>query len=327
MIGMTMIPLFYVKNYKAVLYSGLGLVVGLGIWSWWAYINSGNPLNWLFMRIESTVTSNEYYFDASNMWMDNLVVPFSALLQSFPFVLLFIWFKRQPAKVEIKKRIWFFLMGYITYVHWVFFFIAQFKIITYPDPRFFVLSLPITIVWFFSLFQRGYFRAFVTQRVVMLLLLVSLLQLVVPFYRSYSLQARKELGYWMKEHLGKNEVVWSDLAVAIVESDREAKLFFSSDRLVPKELRGTDEEAGRIKEILETEKIKYITSYTAPYDYTTIIWPEIKELKPFEWQDYSFVPVFSYAPYQHQEGTPHSYLRAKFEAPNPTSSIWKVYKN
>lgn len=326
LIGMSVLPLIFFKKYKAVGYTVIGLLLGLGIWSWWSYINSGNPLNWLLMRIESTTHSNSYYLDGSNRLKNNILIPITTLVQAFPLALLFIWLKKPVKKSSTDERVWFFLMGFLTLIHWLFFFVAQLKIITYPDPRFFILTLPITIIWFFSLYNRGYFRRFVTGKIIFVLLVLSLLQLVVPFYRQYSIQSRKEVGYWLKENTNEEQMIWSDLATAIVESEKDPRRFLSSIKIIPNAIRGTKDEAEYVAKMIEEKEIEYFTSYQAPYDYTSILWPEIKNLAPFEWGTFTFVPVFIYTPYETDVGI-HGYLREQFESPNKPSSVWKIYKN
>lgn len=327
LIGISMIPLLYFKSYKAVIYSIGGLILALGIWSWWSYTNSGNPFTWLLMRIESTTRSTGFYIEQSNKWQRNVLVPIATVLQAFPLILCFIWFKK-PKNIEaIKERFWFYFMGYITLAHWIFFFVAQFKIIAYPDPRFFILTLPITIIWFFALFNRGYFRAFINQRIIFLLLAFSLIQLIVPFYRQYSLQPRKEVGAWLKEHINDEQLIWSDQAVAIVESGRDPSLFISSDKLLPLTVRGSDEQDDWILNKIEENDIQYITSYNAPFDYTQELWPQIEFLQPFEWKGVTFVPVFTYMPYKREDGSLDAILREQFEARLQHASVWRLYKN
>ena len=326
LIGMSMLPLLYFRNYKAVIYSVGGLAFGMGIWSWWAWVNSGNPLNWLFMRIQSTTLSSEYNAQDANFLFDNVFIPITTVLQAFPLVLFFIWMKVPSDQKPAKERPWFFLMGYLTLVHWVFFSLAQLKIMAYPDPRFFILSLPITVIWFFCLWQRGYFRAFVQRRIIFLLLGFSLLQLIVPYFRQYSLQPRKEAGEWIRENVPGNEMIWSDLAVTIVESDRDPRLYISSDNLVPKSIRGTENEPAYILERIEELELEYITSFQGSFDYPHVLWPEMNELQPFEWGGLTFVPVFTYELYHYQEATLHNYFRQQFEARQTPASIWKIYR-
>lgn len=326
LIGISVFLFTYLKNYKAAVYSALGLFLGLGIWSYWAFVNSGNPLNWLLMRFQSTTLSNNFY-TGGNTWKDDVLIPLATLLQVFPLVAFFIWFKRPKTVSKTKAEKWVFIMGFITLSHWLFFFVAQLKVIAYPDPRFFIISLPITTLWFFALFQNGYFRKFVTQRVIFFLLGLSLIQLIVPFYRQYSIQPRIDVGHWIKEHINTKEVIWSDLAVAIVESDRSPDLYISSDNLIPKKSRNSELQNKWISSRLDSLNIEYLTSYNAPFDYTQQVWPQIKNLEPFEWEGYTFIPLYYNRPFVRDKASLHAILREKFEAGREVASIWKVYKN
>lgn len=327
LIGVSFVPLFYLKNYKAVSYSILGLVLGLGIWSWWSYVNTGNLLSWLLNRFQSTTSSTAFYADGGNFLVEYLLTPFSSLLQIFPLILFFIWFKKPDSKRSCENKEWIDLLGYLAVAHWVFIFIAQFKIIAYPDSRLFVLTLPMAIIWFFSLLQRGYFRKFVSQRVIILLIGISLVQLVVPYYRQYSLQPRKEVGRWIQENVKDDQLIWSDQAVAIVESKRDPNLFISTDKLLPSSVKGSGVEDRWVQAMIEEKDIQFVTSYNAPFDYTQQLWPETQTLQPFEWRGITFVPVFIYTPYTRIDGSIHALLREQFEAQLQVGSIWKLYRN
>lgn len=326
LIGLSVLPLFYFKNYKGVIYSISGIMIGLGIWSWMAYINSGNPLNWLLERFESTTRSTSYYADEGNFWVDNILVPITTLVQAFPLVIFFVWLKK-PAKSEtLSERKWHLLLGYITISFWLFFFIAQFKVIANPDPRFFVLTLPISIVWFISLWKRGYFKAFVSERLVFGFLALTLLQLIVPYYRQYNLEPRKAAGEWLQVHTSE-EVIWSDMAVSIVESKRDPGDFLSTDKLLIAEYGSFDVEASLIKSAIVEHDIEYITSYKAPFNHTHMIWPQLESMQPFEWEGITFIPVFEYTPFRMETFSINGFLRQQFEAPLYSSSVWKIYSN
>ena len=327
LIGVSVLPLFYFKNYKAVGYSIGGLVLGLGIWSWWAYLNFGNPLSWLLNRFESTTSSTAFYAETGNFWVEYLLTPLSSLVQVFPLLLLFLWIKRPDSKSDSESNQWMFLTGFLVLVHWIFIFVAQFKIIAYPDPRMFILTVPFAIIWFFNLVKRGYFKDFVSRKVIFIFLVISLIQLVVPYYRQYSLQPRKEVGEWIKENVQGDDLIWSDLAVSIVESERDPNFYISSDKLIPKEIKQTEIEEDYIADAIVSKEINYITSYKAPFDYTQTLWPEIQDQQPFEWKGITFVPVFSYAPFQYTEAGVHNFLRSKFEAPLQMATVWKLYRN
>ncbi len=326
LIGVTSIPLLYFRNYKGVLYSIIGLIFGLGIWSWIAYYHSGDPLNWLFERLQSTSRSTDFYAEEVSVWRKNVFIPITTLLQAFPLVVFFIWLKISPEKQSIQERKWFFLMGFLTLSNWIFFFLAQFKVIANSDPRFFILTLPITIVWFFSLWKRGYFKAFVTRNMVFGFLALTMLQLIVPYYRQYNLEPRRAAGDWIEEHTS-DEMIWSDMAVSIVESGRYPGDFFSTEKLLPDDYMSKEVEAAQIRSIIVGKNIEYLTSYNAPFDYTQTLWPQIRAIQPFEWEGLTFVPVFEYKPYRMETFSIHGYLRQQFEAPLYPATVWKIYTN
>ena len=324
LMGISVVPLWWFNHRKQAYYTVGGLLLGLGIWCAWSYAQFGNPFNWLLMRIDSTTRSASFYSEDANIFFRFVFLPLTTIIQAFPLVVFFIWFKR--TKGESRKEFsTLHLMGFLTFLHWVFFLLAQTKIMAYPDPRFFVISLPVTTVWFFVMLGQGYFRPFVRQRLVFLFLGITLLQLIVPFYRQYSLQPRKEAGYWMAENIEPGAKVWSDMAVTIVESGLDIHDFYSSETLIPKTEREHVDATARLIHRLDSLNIEYLTSYPAPFDYTSYLIPELNEFEPFEWNGLSFVPVFVYRPYQMETGSVHSYLRYRFEESTQPASVWRVY--
>lgn len=324
LMGVAVLPLWILRQRNSAGFTVGGLALALGVWSLWAWTNTGNPLNWLLMRFASTTTSSGFYAKEAGVFFRYIFLPFAALLQAFPLIVFFIWFKRkkEPEKEDTPTL---FLLGLLTVLHWVFFFIAQTKIMAYPDTRFFVISLPVTTVWFFALLGKGYFRSYVRPRLVFFFLGVSLLQLLVPYYRQFSLQPRKEIGWWMAKNLPPHTQVWSDMAVSIVESRHNYHNFYSSEILIPKNEREHLDAIPNLMDRLDSLNVEYLTSYPAPFDFTSQLIPELNQHEPFEWNGISFVPVFIYQPYQMREASVHSYLRYSFEKATKPASIWRIY--
>lgn len=320
LIGLSVLPLWWMNERKSAIWTVVGLGSALLLWSGWSMYNAGNPLNWLLMRIESTTRSSGFYAENANVLIRFILLPLATIIQAFPIVIFFIWFRGKPKLQREFNPV--FLMGFIVLSHLAFFMVAQTKIMASPETRFFVISLPLTTVWFMLLFRQERFRPFVTQRKVFLFLAITLLQLIVPFYRQYNLQPRREVGYWMREHLDDSAKVWSDMAVSIVESKKNYHNFYSSEVLIP-EKREADinEFANRLKQ----ENIEYVTSYPAPFDFSSFLIPELNQHEPFEWQGITFVPVYVYKPYIMETASLHSYLRYRFEEVVKPASIWRIY--
>jgi hypothetical protein len=324
LVAIALIPLWVMNQRKAVYFSIGGLGLALTLWSIWAWVNSGNPLNWLLMRIDSTTQSSGFYAEDANTLFRFVFLPLAAILQAFPLVIFFIWFKKKGSMLS-RKFTPQYLMGFLIISHLVFFLVAQTKIMAYPDTRFFVISLPIATIWFMLLLRGGYFRPFVRPRIVFFLLGLSLLQLIVPFYRQYSLQPRKEVGEWMAKNLETDTKVWSDLAVAIVESGYEPSNFHSSENLYPKNERGFENAHEFLGNRLKSQNIEYLSSYPAPFDYTSQLIPQLNNHEAFEWNGISFVPVFVYYPYQMKVASAHNFLRYQFEKATFPASVWRIY--
>ena len=295
--------------------------LGLGVLLWFGYstYTTGNPLGWMLIQIGSTTSSTQFYTEDVNVFVRYVLTPAFVLVQGFPLVVFFIWLKK--IKVDIKKFSIQTLIGFFLLNHLLFYLFAQTTIISYPEARFFVIVLPIATVWFISMMANQWFRPFVDQRKVVLFLSLSLIQLIVPYYRQYSLQPRKEIGFWMKNNITESTKIWSDLAVPIVESELEINNFISSYYLLD-EQRYQDNDAERMAKALKHHGVEYIASYPEIFDYSSFIIPELKKHEAFEWKGITFVPLYVYKPYTMEQATINDYLRHRFA--NGKYNAWTV---
>ncbi len=313
--------LIFVSRKQAVLYTIVGIIVGLSIWSWWSYLNTGDLLNWLWMRIESTTLSTDFYAEGAGFFQRFVLLPFFAMLQAFPLIVAFIWLKKVDLRTKEYSLTYFLATLILSGL--LFFAYAQTSVIVYPDPRYLVMILPLTVIWFCLIWSRDYFRPFITTRLLMMLTTLSLLQLVIPYYRQFSLQPRIEMGEWMNEQLTDAAIVWSDNAVSIAQSELPLTMFKSSNQLGFSNMESREDLI--VVDRLRESKVEYLTVYPAPYTTSHQLFPELLDNVAFEKNGVTFVPVFKYAPYQMQKASVNEYLRSKFEAGAKSSSIWKLY--
>ena len=318
-LGISTLYLITVSKKKAFVSTIAGVAVGLSIWSWWSYINTGDFLTWLWMRIESTTLSTTYYAEGVNGFFRFLLLPALAILQVFPLFFALIWLKK--VNVTYKEYSLNMLMGSLILGGLVFFAYAQTNVIVYPDPRYLVLILPITILWFCMLWGQGFFRTFISKRLVLIITVISLFQLIIPYYRQYNLQPRIDMGIWIHENLSDADTIWSDNAVSIVLSDLDIHQFKSSNLLNIAEVSSDT----KIEEKLIESNIEYLTVFPAPFTTSYQWYPELMGSSTFERNGITFVPVFFYEPYQMQKASVHDFLRMKFEAAAGSASIWKLY--
>ncbi len=318
-LGISTLYLIRVSKKKALVATIAGVVVGLSIWSWWSYINTGDFLTWLWMRIESTTHSTTYYAEGANVFFRFLLLPMLAILQVFPLFFALIWLKK--VNIQHKDYSLSMLMGSVILGGLVFFAYAQTNVIVYPDPRYLVMILPITIIWFCMLWGQGYFRPFISKRLVLVITVISLFQLIIPYYRQYNLQPRIDMGVWMHENLSDSDTIWSDNAVSIVLSDLGIRQFKSSNLLNIAEVSSKN----KIEKKLMDSNIDYLTVFPAPFTTSYQWYPELMGSSTFEKNGITFVPVFFYEPYQMQKASAHDFLRMQFEAGAGSASIWKLY--
>lgn len=322
LVGLTVLYLFMVGEKKRALWTAIGSGLGVLLWFGYSTYTMGNPLGWMLIRIGSTTSSTQFYTEDVNVFVRYVLTPAFVLLQGFPLVVYFIWLKK--IKINFREFSIQTLMGFFLLNHLLFFLFAQTTIISYPEARFFVIVLPIATVWFVSLMADQWFRPFVNRRKVIFFLALTLIQLIVPFYRQYSLQPRKEIGWWMKNNITGSSKIWSDLAVPIVESELEIESFISSYYLLD-EQRYQDNDAERMAKALKYHGVEYIASYPEIFDYSSFLIPELKNHEIFEWKGITFVPVFVYTPYNMQQATINDYLRFRFEEHTNPASIWKIF--
>ncbi len=322
LVGITVIYLFLIGEKKRALWSAIGSGAGVLVWFGYSWNTTGSPLGWMLIRIGSTTSSTNFYTEDVNSVVRYVFTPLFVLLQGFPIIVFFIWLKK--TSIRFREYSIVTLIGFFLLNHLIFFLFAQTTIISYPEARFFVIVLPIATIWFVALMANGYFRPFVDQRKVILFLALTLTQLIVPYYRQYSLQPRKEIGFWMKENINQKTKIWSDLAVPIVESELDLDYFISSYYLL-NENRYQHDDSVRMAEALKAMKVEYIASYPEIFDYSTFLIPELRNHKPFEWNGITFIPVFVYEPYTMQQASVHDYLRYRFEEATNPASVWRIY--
>lgn len=320
-LGVASLYLLIVSKRKGFVSTTAGVVVGLSIWSWWSYINTGDLLNWFWMQFASSSASTEFYAEGVNVYVRFLLLPMLAILQVFPLFFALIWLK----KIRIRKKEYSLnmLMGSLILGGLLFFAYAQTSVIVYPDPRYLVMILPVIILWFCTLLDQGFFRPFISKRLVLFITVISLFQLLIPYYRQYNLQPRIEMGTWMHQNLSDTNTIWSDNAVSIAQSGLEIRQFKSSNKLNVADV--SDQKT--IEKKLMESGIDYLTVFPAPFTTSYQWYPELMEASTFEKNGITFVPVFEYEPFQMQKGSVHDYLRMKFEAAAGTASIWKLYYN
>ncbi len=323
LMGVSSIFLFLTNEKKRALWTIVGITIGLSIWSGWSYWNSGNPLSWIINRFSSTSTSTNFYTEDVNLLFRYGVLPFLAIIQVFPLIIFFIWIRK--TSFQIKQYNLLLLIGFFVFNHLFFFMLAQTKIISYPETRHVVFSVPIATIWMIGLFGKGYFRPFVDQRKMILLLAISLIQLAVPFYRQYSIQPRKEIGFWIKENIDDESLIWSDLAVPIATSEKNPNQFISSNVLLDNQFNDYIDNENDLLELVKESKIEYLLSYYTIYSFPDQVLEELQNLEPFESNGIYFVPVYSYEPFAMQKASAHDYLRFKVESNTQVASVWRIY--
>ena len=320
-LGIASLYLLIVSKKKSFVSTTAGVVVGLSIWSWWSYINTGDLLNWFWMRFESTTLSTDFYAEDVNILYRFLLLPVLAILQVFPLAVAFLWLKKPSFKISVYSPST--LMGCLILAALLFFGYAQTSVIVYPDPRYLVMILPIVIIWFSLLFAHGFFRPYITQRFVLIITVLSLFQLIIPYYRQFSLQPRVEMGEWISENVTEADLIWSDNAVTLASSETHLQQFLSSAKLES----ALNSNITNSETVLIESGIDYLTVYPAPYSMAHQLYPELLHSSPFEKNGITFIPVFIYAPFQMQKASVHDFLRMKFEAGARKASIWKLYYN
>ncbi|HCD51638.1 MAG TPA: hypothetical protein DEQ34_04265 [Balneolaceae bacterium] len=293
-----------------------GALIGLGIWSWWSFHKTGDPLFWLTAK--SAGLSWDALFQMQTYGQQrSWYFPIFSMIQSFPLLLFFLI----PGSIKKQRKHWkLYTPILLAGAHWVFMLISQFQYFSQADPRYYIISLPLAVVGFSLIWNVEEFNTrWINRALSLFIVLVFVIQMFAFRYVSYTWTKFIQVGEYLEE-LQPDGNLWIDEPSIIYYADIDPARAFSSDQLAPS---NSDYEMG-VAHNLQAQNIHYIVAFEASYSKTLWIWPKMKNDEPITWNGFEFSLMYRSEPHQNTEQTKPGELRTWIEEIKGPVSVWKV---
>ena len=288
-------------NWRPSLFMVAGGLLGLGVWMWWCYNQTGYPFFWLTERAAGSrwdhlfqVAKGSYSYDLGK---------YSHYIErTFPFIVVIpviIWLCWDKVKSTLRqKRTRLVIL--VVWSHWIFIFFMAFYFFPTLSIRYFLFTLPLAIsmlfIWLHELHgikKKGLYLA-----VIIILLAAIFRQYPNAHFRRYSYAPPREVGKFIEQMSPVEGNFWIDFPVAIYYSGLPLDSFYSGKQIFVNS--DPDQQwTTNLYNQLKEKRINYIMSAPVSYSRVLNIWPQMKTREPFEWMGIWFEPVFRYDPSEH----------------------------
>ena len=292
--------LIYRKDWKSAGAMLIGGVTGLTLWGFWCYSNTGNFFWWITERSLGSSWNHVFQMQQDRI-AGNWYSPILSILQVFPYlIVVLINFKMikkiKPALQHSVSKNVFTPLFFMLLFDWLFVFIMQFRFYPYPEPKYFMMTLPLACAVMGILISQSHEQLRLRVKKAMLFVGISGLILLSPtfYFLQYSGHASKTVGTYIMDNMPENGNIWMDYTVAWYYSGLPVSRLYSSYQLASRHVRYEPGFEDDLRLKMEQMNIRYVMSQPASYTYVFDIWPEMHQNLPFEWKGLSFVPLFTY---------------------------------
>ena len=286
------------KQWNPAFYLASGSVVGLLIWGIWCYSITGDFFWWVNERIVGSTWVN-FYQHSHGYGEGAWYYPFITIFISFPFIVLMIAKSRalyKFVKDEWNKESLFSLtLTALLLSHWIFIFSLQYGVIGYPDPKYYVVTLPIaTILFFIWLYHLDTSKR--TLNAIFIFTTIFLVGHLVPFYyMNYSdFNATKVAGYLQANPPGEGNI-WMDFTSTWYQSGIGAERIYSSKQITPREAISENFES-IIEENMILNDIRYIMAAPASFTNVLNVFPQMNTSDDFIWRGFRIHQLYKFDP-------------------------------
>jgi hypothetical protein len=318
--GVLAVILFLFTDRKKIsFFLVAGLSFGLVAWSYWIFLKTGDPLNWIIQKKSSLWDAN--FYDRKG----NLIDPLVSLAIAIPvFFFAIIWMVKNwqsyiKSDWKLKQ-----IVGFVLFFHWVSVFIGQLWVSSYPDPKYFIITLPLVIVVVGFLME----EKIEVRKWVLTISLLSLIEIPIFYFLHFTIYPQLAVGSYLKDNDLQGNL-WVDFSPTQATSQIAFNKFFSSDQLVPNDQRYAADVDDFLKDQIVSNNIRFIMSYEAPYSWVTFKWVETEDNKPFVWNNLSFQPVYCYDyksdPNVIDDGIISS-IRKRIQSGQHKAILWEIEK-
>ncbi len=318
------------RDWKPALYMFLGASSGILVWGLWCYVKTGDFFWWISERSLGS-SWNHLFQIQSGKELGKWYLPILSLIQAFP--LLFIglispsFFTRVFKENSIKVKAVLLPIVVILFFDWFFIFIMQFRFYSYPEPKYFIITLPLACVVLGCLFAtvpKQYFKK-LRLKTIVLALIVLFLQIPVFYFLPIKDEPSRAIGLYMKDNLEGEGNLWLDQTIVWYYSEIDFRRIYSSYTLASRFDRYEESFEEELYTKIDEKDIRYIVSEPSSFTYVFNIWPEMTKAEAFEWKGLKFNPVYIYEKPEFSNSIIDR-IKDKIIADDNVSILWSIEK-
>ncbi|MEQ9426891.1 MAG: hypothetical protein RJQ09_20880 [Cyclobacteriaceae bacterium] len=313
------------KNWRAAAPLAIGGSVGLVIWGWWCYNITGDFFWWITERGIGSVWTNEFRSKYSSA--QSVLYPAISVLITFPFILIIFYKLKQISLQFLKQSKQFFVAVFVLFgTSWLAIFILQFKFLGYPDPKYYLITLPLTVIAFAIIVYKT-MRPIKTMRISLIISLM-LLGAHIPVFKAMHLSGINifQVGYYLKNHpLATERNIWNDFTTAWYYSDIDPNRIYSSLQLAPKLIREDANYQAQVEQNMIDHDIRYLVAAPASFTFVNDIFHGLSTREPFVWRSFRFDPVYIFNPENEAEQSKYNFIEKQIVG-NFGASFWRLTK-
>ena len=281
-------------HWKPSVFMGIATGLCLGCWMWWCYEHTGNPMYWVTQRVWGSTNDAAFSQSERGPWY----IVFVSLLQAFPpSIVLGFFVLRKRFLIRTSKNVKYASLPLVLVIaHWVFVFILQFKFFSFPDPHYFVITLPLAVIAVFQVTQ----SSVIYERIILWFSGLSLILLLPTFYfLPYTNYQAERVGDYIIENSLYEGGYIMDFPVTMYHGQIPFELIHSTDELMGFDLTMVNHESATV--FLRDKKIRYIMSQDVSFSNAFRIWPKMRDGEPFVFGGFEFTPIYIFNPEMEKE--------------------------
>ncbi|MEM2896343.1 MAG: glycosyltransferase family 39 protein [Candidatus Bathyarchaeia archaeon] len=296
----------------------LGALAVVSVWSFWSFINVGDPFAWYQLQssmvrssVEGTIGTNRNFRDIFHyVWLLNAMT-----LGIFSMsIVVGAWASK---KERLVITLMLLIVGYRS--------LEYFLGMDLGEERFIVMVLPFVAILMSRLFknlqgQRSFSALNLKKK--MLIALVLILLTILPFAsqiwvfnaKVYVIRPEMRVGVWLRQNYSEG-LVLTDSPTVIYFSSIEVDRFVSSSSL------DVDIGANLTKRVdwLRSHNISYLVWHRVPYSGVWLKFPELADAEDHEIQGLLFKVVYVDKGWEHDYGVPDIFVyRIEYSFPEPS---------
>ncbi len=288
------------RQWRAMLGVAIGLALGLGLWSAWSWHVTGEALEW-WTRSTAATAWDAHFWKQAGTRLINLTTLGRAALQAFsPLVVvgpvIIAYLLHRPWRKAMPAEGW--LLTALAGVHWLvlgFSFAAGH--LPVADPRYVLVSLPLLAgvgVIAITAIPNRQARLILGGLYAVLLVASPILTFATFSDKAYVLAPERAASEYLGAIAPAEGNFWVDAPVTVYYSGLQPERFFSSDRLLPHEVRWLDSTFDIALAAISTHDIRFVLWEDTSYTFVQHVWPQMADGQVFEQGGYRFEPVFRF---------------------------------